>query len=197
LITCGSDAAHHAGRIAPFRGQFLKNEEQKEINMLAQSMRNLIRAFLILTGTLLIVPLAAADDTDDVRALLDEYVRTETDLEKQARLMTDDRVYIVGGARFTDNVANMKGQIAGQKLNRALDPDGMMFVTIEDPMIRIYGDAAIVSFYRHWNYIPGADAVREGRAGNAPPSQVSTVVFAKMGREWKIVHTHISPMAAN
>ncbi len=108
--------------------------------MLILSMRNLIRAFLILAGTLLIVPLAAADDMDDIRALLDEYVRTETDLEKQAGLMTDDRVYIVGGARFTDNVANMKGQIAGQKLNRALDPDGMMIVTIEDPNSWRHGD---------------------------------------------------------
>jgi ketosteroid isomerase-like protein len=163
--------------------------------MLVQSIPKLMRAFLILIGTLLIVPIAVADDMDDVRALLDEYVRTETDLEKQAQMMTDDRTYIVGGARFTDNAANMKGQIAGQMLNLELDPDGMMIVTIEDPIIRILGDTAITSFYRHWNYIPGAAAVREGRAGNSPPSQVSTVVFARTGREWKIVHTHISPMA--
>jgi ketosteroid isomerase-like protein len=163
--------------------------------MLLQSIPKLVRAFLILIGTLLIAPISIADDMDDIRTLLDEYVRTETDLEKQAQMMTNDRTYIIGGARFTDNVANMKGQIAGEKLSRELDPDGMLIVTIEDPMIRIHGDTAITSFYRHWNYVPGADAVREGRAGNSPPSQVSTVVFARIGREWKIVHTHISPMA--
>lgn len=163
--------------------------------MLLDSKPKLIRTFLIFIGTLLVVPISVADDMDDVRALLDEYVRTETDLEKQAQMMTADRTYIVGGARFTDNAANMKGQIAGQKLNRELDPDGMLIVTVEDPIIRIHGDTAITSFYRHWNYIPGADAVRSGRAGNSPPSQVSTVIFARMGRDWKIVHTHISPMA--
>ncbi|MFT5500350.1 MAG: ketosteroid isomerase-like protein [Woeseiaceae bacterium] len=163
--------------------------------MLAHSIPQSIRLFVILIGTLLIVPISAADDTDDIRALLDEYVRTESDLEKQAQMMTDDRSYIIGGARFTDNVANMKGQIAGQKLGRELDPDGMMIVTIEDPMIRINGDVAITTFYRHWNYIPGAAAVREGRDGGSPPSQVNTVIFERMGREWKIVHTHISPMA--
>jgi hypothetical protein len=163
--------------------------------MLAHSVPRLVRVFMILIGTLLIVPNSFADDADDVRALLDEYVRTETDLERQAQLMTDDRTYIAGGARFTDNVANMKGQIAGQKLGRELDPDGMMIVTIEDPIIRINGDTAITTFYRHWNYIPGADAVRAGRDGNSPPSQISTVIFERIGRDWKIVHTHISLMA--
>lgn len=165
--------------------------------MLGSYMRNLIRTSICVAGALIVAPAALADDMDDVRAALDRYVETENDLERQAELMTDDRTYIVGGARFTDNVANMRGQIANQKLARALDPDGMMIVTIEDPMIKVYGDTAIASFYRHWNWIPGAAAVREGRAGNAPPSQVSTVVFTRDGRDWKIVHTHISPMATN
>lgn len=140
---------------------------------------------------------ALADDVDDVKAVIDSYIATETDLESQADLMTDDRTYIVGGARFTDNVANMRGQIAGQKLNRELDPDGTLIVTAEDLTVRVIGDAAVASFYRHWNFIPGADAVRAGRGGNGPPSQITTVVLAKDGGDWKIVHTHISPMAGN
>jgi hypothetical protein len=138
---------------------------------------------------------ALADDADDVRAVVDAYIATETNLAEQAQLMTDDRTYIVGGARFTDNVANMRGQIAGQNLARTLDPDGMMIVTAEDVMVRVMGDAAVASFYRHWFFVPGADAVRAGRTGNAPPSQVTTIVLNKQGRDWKIVHTHISPMA--
>jgi len=113
-------------------------------------------------------------------AVINRYIATETNLSEQAKLMTDDRTYIVGGARFTDNVANMRGQIAGEKLRKALDPDGVMIVTAEDPKVRVFGDTAVASFYRHWNYIPGMNAVREGRAGNAPPSQVTTVVLNKM-----------------
>jgi len=154
-------------------------------------------ALVLAVAPILMAAPASADDMADVKAVIDAYVATETDLVNQAKLMTDDRVYIVGGARFTDNVANMRGQIAGQKLNRELDPDGTMIVTAEDVMIRIYGDAAVASFYRHWNYTPGADAVRAGRPGGSPPSQVTTVVLAKDGGDWNIVHTHISPMAAN
>jgi len=139
--------------------------------------------------------IAAADDADDVMAVVNQYIATESNLTEQAKLMTDDRTYIVAGARFTDNVANMRGQIAGEKLRKTLDPDGMMIVTAEDPQVQVYGDTAIASFYRHWNYIPGADAVRAGRTGNAPPSQVTTMVLTKMRGDWKIVHTHISPMA--
>jgi ketosteroid isomerase-like protein len=138
-----------------------------------------------------------ADDVDDVRAVVDRYLSTESDLAEQGKLMTDDRTYIVAGVRFTDNVANMRGQLAGEKLREALDPDGIMITTAEDTMIKVYGDTAVASFYRHWNWTPGADAVKAGRAGNAPPSQVTTLVLNKQRGAWKIVHTHISPMGGN
>lgn len=150
---------------------------------------------LVATALASAASIAAADDADDVMAVVNRYVATETNLAEQARLMTDDRTYIVGGARHTDNVANMRGQLAGEKLRKAIDPDGMMLVSAEDVMVKVYGDTAVASFYRHWNYIPGADAVRAGRGGNAPPSQVTTIVLNKMRGDWKIVHTHISPMA--
>ena len=137
---------------------------------------------------------AVADDTDHVVAIVDRYVATETELAEQAKLMTDDRTIIVAGARFTDNVANMRGQLAGEKLREELDPDGVMIVTIEDPLVRAYGDAAVASFYRHWTWVPGAAAVRSGNAGNPPPSQVVTLVLNKVRGDWTIVHTQISPM---
>jgi hypothetical protein len=128
--------------------------------------------FVALVATVLAssASIAAADDADDVMAVVNQYIATESNLTEQAKLMTDDRTYIVGGARFTDNVANMRGQIAGEKLRKTLDPDGMMIVTAEDPKVQVYGDTA-------------------------PPSQVTTVVLNKMRGDWKIVHTHISPMA--
>ncbi len=143
-------------------------------------------------------PIASADDADDVRAVVDMYLATESvDLAKQASLMTDDRVYITGGTRRTDNVANMRGQIAGAKLGKELDPDATVIVTGEDVKIRVMGNAAVASFYRYWNVVPGAAAVREGRDGGGPPNMAVTLVFEKMGRDWKIVHTHQSNMAGN
>ncbi len=143
-------------------------------------------------------PIASAADADDVRAVIDTYLATETvDLAKQASLMTDDRTFIAGGVRQTDNVANMKNQIAGAKLGRELDPDATVIVTAEDVKIRVMGDAAVASFYRYWNVIPGAAAVREGRDGGGPPNMAVTLVFEKMGRDWKIVHTHQSNKAGN
>ena len=143
-------------------------------------------------------PIASAADADDVRAVIDTYLATETvDLAKQASLMTDDRTFIAGGVRQTDNVANMKSQIAGAKLGRELDPNATVIVTAEDVKVRVMGDAAVASFYRYWNVIPGATAVREGRDGGGPPNMAVTLVFEKMGRDWKIVHTHQSNMAGN
>ena len=143
-------------------------------------------------------PIASADDADDVQAVIDTYLATETvDLSRQASLMTDDRTFIAGGVRQTDNVANMKNQMAGAKLGRELDPDATVIVTAEDVKIRVMGDTAVASFYRYWNVIPGAAAVREGRDGGGPPNMAVTLVFEKMGRDWKIVHTHQSNMAGN
>lgn len=141
-------------------------------------------------------PIASADDADDVQAVIDTYLATETtDLKKQASLMTDDRTFIAGGARQTDNVANMNSQMAGAARNKELDPDATVIVTGEDVMIRVIGgNAAVASFYRYWNVIPGAAAVREGRDGGGPPNMAVTLVFEKMGRDWKIVHTHQSPI---
>jgi ketosteroid isomerase-like protein len=141
-------------------------------------------------------PIASADDADDVRAVIDTYLATEaTDLRKQAGLMTDDRTFIAGGARQTDNVANMKSQMAGAAVNKELDPDATVIVTGEDVMIRVIGgNAAVASFYRYWNVISSADSVREGRDASGPPNDAVTLVLAKMGGDWKIVHTHQSPI---
>ena len=162
------------------------------------AIRRLSAVVSVLLALALVSPIASAADADDVRAVIDTYLATETvDLAKQASLMTDDRTFIAGGVRQTDNVANMKNQIAGAKLGRELDPDATVIVTAEDVKVRVMGDAAVASFYRYWNVIPGATAVREGRDGGGPPNMAVTLVFEKMGRDWKIVHTHQSNMAGN
>ena len=85
-------------------------------------------------------PIASADDADDVRAVVDEYLASEGDLAKQARLMSDDRSFIAGGFRQTDNVVNMRNQLAAAERNRELDPDTRLSVRGEDVIIRVIGD---------------------------------------------------------
>ena len=150
------------------------------------------RSLGMLILAVLISPSAFADDVDDVLEVIREYNATETDLERQARLMTDDRTFIAGGVRQTNNVINMQNQMAAQARNQELDPDVRVSVRIEDPIVRVYGDAAVASFYRFWNVISSADSVRAGRNASGPPDSVVTMVLAKQGNDWKIVHTHQS-----
>ena len=157
--------------------------------------RSIGRSICGLISIALISPIALADDADDVRSVIDTYIETEiVDLKKQMSLMADDRVFIAGGLRQTDNDANMRTQMAGAARGRELDPDVEVIVTAEDIMIRVIGDnAAVASFYRYWNVINSAAAVKAGVAGGGgPPPAAVTLVLAKMGGDWKIVHTHQS-----
>lgn len=168
------------------------NDEYRRPDANRIGIRLLVQSLVVLLASTFLAPLASADDQSDVRAVIADYVATETtDLADQAKLMSRDRVYISGGVRTTDNVSNMKGQVAGQKLARELDSETKVIVTIEDLLVRVYGDAATASFYRYWTVIPGADT---GRAGSGPPDQVVTLVLAKSGGDREIVHTHQSLM---
>ena len=138
-------------------------------------------------------PMAIADDMDDVTALLNAYIETEGDIAEQGKLMSEDRVYIVGSPaiRLTDNVANMKLQLLGEKRRNTLNPGGLYMATIEDEIVRVYGDAAVASFRRSLIWRPSVEGVRNGSSNNTA-RQVVTVVMAKRDGDWKIVHTHIS-----
>lgn len=152
--------------------------------------------------TLLFVPLmllfaltVLADDKADVQALIDEYCRLEgASLSEQAKLMTDDRIMITTGRRQTDNSANMKVQIANNKLFKAIDPGEQYVVTAVDPIIRVYGDAAVASFYRYWDYIPSAEYLKENPDARGPRPNIVTLVMVKQAGAWKISHMHMSPL---
>jgi hypothetical protein len=113
--------------------------------------------------------------------------------------MTDDRIFILSGRRLTDQAANMKNQQASQDRNKKRDPERQFIVTAVDPIVRVYGDAAVASFYWHWNTIYGA-AFLDKVAPNTPSSTISyivTHVLVRDGGVWKIAHTHLSPTNAN
>ena len=146
----------------------------------------------------LISPIAAAADVDDVRAVVYEYLATEGDLERQARLMTDDRSFIANGFRQTDNIRNMTNQMAAAARNQELDPDTRLSVAGEDIMIRMLGDeGAVASFYRFWTVLASADSVRQGRNPQGPPNDAVTLVLQKIDGDWMIVHTHQTPVGGN
>jgi len=134
-----------------------------------------------------------ADDMDDATALLNAYIETESDLNAQSKLMSEDRIYIVGSPamRMTDNKTNMMGQAHGEKRRKAMDPESLYYATIEDPIVRMYGDVAVASFRRNLNFRPSADGMRNGMSNNTG-RQLVTVVMSKVDGDWKIVHTHIS-----
>jgi len=135
-----------------------------------------------------------ADDMDDVAALVNAYIETESDLNAQSKLMSEDRIYIVGSPamRMTDNEVNMMSQAFGEKRREAMDSKSLYFATIEDQIIRMYGEAAVASFRRNLVFRPSADGMKNGMSNNTG-RQLVTVVMAKVDGDWKIVHTHISP----
>lgn len=166
--------------------------------MTTKNIRHICALSCLLLAATLASPIAAAAGVDDVRAVVNAYLATESDLEKQARLMTDDRSFIANGFRQTDNVSNMRNQIANEKVLRELDPNTMLSVRGEDVKIRMLGnDAAVATFYRFWTVQATADSIRAGRNPQGPPNDAVTLVLAKMGNDWKIVHTHQSPVGGN
>lgn len=158
-------------------------------------IRNKIQGAFHLMAVLALfaTPMVNADDRDDVIALIDAYIETEGDLAEQAKLMSEDRVYIVGSpaVRLTNNVANMKLQLLSEERRNSIGPGGLYMATTEDQIVRVYGDAAVASFRRSLIWRPSAEGVRNGQSNNTV-RQLVTVVMAKIGRDWKIVHTHIS-----
>lgn len=142
----------------------------------------LLMSLLILS----IAPLTVfADDADDVLAVVQKWAELEVDLEAQAELVTPDRIQVFEMWRRTDQDQNLRVQLAKRAATLKLDPDWDVIVTIESPIVRVFGDdAAVVSFKRMFEVIPG----------NAPPRPIYqtyiSMTLIKVGGEWKIAHMH-------
>ena len=151
-------------------------------------------------GTLIIVlaglisaPNVFADAEDDVLAVIQQYGDTEGDLNAQSRLMHEDRVFIAGGVRQTDEAKNMAIQMAARQATEAVNGGKTKFMTtIESPVVAVYGNVAVASFVRIFNTVP------HNQPANPPgaPTWV-TLVLVKEGGKWGIAHTHQSPAGGN
>ena len=126
-----------------------------------------------------------ADDADDVLAVVQKWAELENDLVAQSALVTDDRIQLFEMWRRADQEQNLRVQLAKRAAILKLDPDWDVIVTIEAPIVRVYGDdAAVVSFKRMYEVIPGNAAPR-------PMFQtyISMTLVKEQG-DWKIAHMH-------
>ena len=146
---------------------------------------------IVLTG-LIWAPCAFADDEADVRAFVEQYGALENDLDAQANLMREDRVFIAGGTRRTDEANNMAIQKASRAAGEAANGGKTKFMTtITGTIVAIHGNVAITSFVRAFNIFPHNQPAIQGN------SQWVTLVLVKEGGEWGIAHTHQSPYGGN
>ena len=146
---------------------------------------------IVLAG-LIFAPYAVADDEADVRAVVQQYGALENDLDAQAKLMRDDRVFILGGIRRTDEAKNMAIQKASRAAGEAANGGKTKFITtITGTVVAIYGDVAVASFVRVFNVFPHNKPAIQGA------SNWVTLVLVKERGKWGIAHTHNSPYGGN
>jgi hypothetical protein len=162
------------------------------MNMLIIERSSRITTLIVVLAGLIFAPYAFADDADDVLAVIQQYGDLEGDLDSQAKMMRDERVWIAGGIRRTDDAKNMAIQKAGRKAGEAVNGGKTVFITeIEAPKIAVYGNVAVASYMQVYNVIPHNQPANQGT-----PTWV-TLVLVKEGGEWGIAHTHQSPVGGN
>ena len=139
-------------------------------------------------------------DTKAINHLIDKYSELENtgDMISQAKLMAADRVWIAAVAgRMTNQTMNMELQQAIFDEAKKFVPGVKWFTDDRDRLIKFYGDGsvAVASFYRHRTFVLPADTPPE-KANFFSPLQPAaiTLVLEKKSGDWKIVHTHLSPL---
>jgi ketosteroid isomerase-like protein len=159
---------------------------------------------LFLVALFAAAPVAHAQscDTAGINALVDRYASTEAegDMPAQARLMSDDRVWIAAGqGRMTNQAMNMQGQQAWFDFENGVVRGIHRYVDARDRLIRCYGngDVAVASFYWYRDNVPPSTITREQAEmlGEPPPPTAITLVVERRGGAWQIVHTHSSPLS--
>lgn len=140
-------------------------------------------------------------DVEAINAVIDKYCETESanDMNAQAALMSDDRIWIGGGGqgRVTDQKKNMEMQQMNWEEGEKFLPGVKWNFDARDRIIRTYGDGstAVASFYWYSSYVlPGDAPMEKAKLFGANEPSIITLVLEKTGDNWKIVHTHVSMM---
>jgi hypothetical protein len=139
-------------------------------------------------------------DLTAINRLIDQHAQTEDadDMMAQAKLMTADRVWIGPPGRRTDQGMNMRLQQAQIDEGKKFAPNTRWFTEARDRLIKFYGNGsvAVASFYWYrTRAVPGDLPVEKARLlENDPPPAAITHVLVKERGDWKIAHTHVTPM---
>ena len=129
-----------------------------------------------------------AGDKEEIMDVIETYRTTEVsnDLASQATLMTKNRLWI-SNLRMSGE-GNQKFNMERQQFNKdrrtQRNPDFKMMITYIDPIVRIYDNAAVVSFLQR----------RSGRNPDFELTFYTTLVLVKKDGAWKIDVTHMSPL---
>jgi hypothetical protein len=153
--------------------------------------RKMIRTLAIVAAIAVILAGTSnvfAGDKEDIMDVIETYRTTEIsgDLASQATLMTKNRLWVAnlrmsgeGNQKF-----NMERQQFGLDRRRQKNPDFKLMITYIDPIVRIYGNAAVVSVLQR----------RSGRNPDFEWTAYTTLVLVKKDGAWKIDVTHQSPL---
>ena len=149
--------------------------------------RHIATVFLF-TALMVLSSQAMAGDREDIMAVVEKYRTTEVsgDLTAQAELMTEDRLWVA--ALRMQGAANQQYNMARQQFDKgrrsARNPDFKLMITYIDPIVRVYGEAAVASFLQR----------RSGRDPDFELTFYTTLVLVKRNGDWKIDVTHASPL---
>ena len=164
-----------------------------------------MKATLTLLMVVMIASVSVAQNKADVEAVnkvLDQYLATEVagDMVAQSKLMTSDRVWIgpYTAGRRTNQQLNMQLQQAQMDEEKKFVPGLKYFIDDRGQLIKFYGTVAVASFFRYTNIVvPASTPLEIARTYSQPiPPAVITLVLSKEQGDWKIVHTHASPVVA-
>lgn len=135
-----------------------------------------------------------------IHSVIDKYCQTEAagDMVAQAKLMSDDRVWIgTGGGRITDQKKNMEFQQMRWDETSKFVPGIKWNFDARDRIIKTYsnGSTAVASFYWYPGYVlPASTPMDKAKVMGKNKPSVITLVLEKKGTDWIIVHTHTSPL---
>ena len=144
------------------------------------SMRNM-RQLLALVSLMLVGSPALASDTDDLTAMLHEFLAGASvgDVSAHDKFWSDDLVYTSSNGTRTDKAAIIEGMSQAADADDSDDSGQSVIYTGEDVQVDVYGTTAIVAFK-----LVGTP---QGNNDSAIAYYFNTGTFIKRDGDWSVV----------
>ncbi len=141
---------------------------------------------LLVVGMFL-MPVAMADDADDVEAVVREHFATlnagNQDAHLQQHHMAQYNRFTTGGLRWHfDSIEEQQ-----QQIHTAFDSGREYNLSLRDVEVTVYGNSAVLSCY-----IVGSIGLATGNRELRRDRYSATLI--KQSGQWKAVHAHTSPL---